>query len=117
MSPRERDDLAYALAVVSGSGLEVGTTPEDTSSPPLPTGDPLSTEHRARLEEMLRAEQSGAIERYVELGEADLRAFGYPGPVRVLADGDMRWGGAGLSYEMRGVAELAGARRAQGPRG
>jgi hypothetical protein len=109
----EKRDLAYALVAVERSGPPVGSAVEDTTTPPLAPDAPERVAHAKRQDQMRQALRVGAIERYVEVGVADLEAFGYPGPIRVRADGDMRWGGAGMSYQMRELAlhaELIGKR-------
>jgi hypothetical protein len=103
----ELDDLAYFHAAVGSAGPEVGGSEEDSNAPALPEGHPAHRE-RARLRGGLQAARlDGSAADQLRTAEAYLATLGYPGPLRLAEDGDVRWGGSGASFLMREAARNA----------
>ncbi len=103
-TPTELADLAYFYAAIAEQGPEVGLVREDHTSPAKPPDDALVLERKRQAGQMQTALLDGDIETHAKLADAYLASLGYPRPIRVREDGDVRWGGEGFSYVLRDAA-------------
>jgi hypothetical protein len=106
-TPRQRDDLAYFFAAVSGSGPEVGAAPDDEPGGRVDVKrDAARDALQARLERAKLDGDHGAIAR---AARAYLASFGYPGKSSFGSETRFAWGGAQYSFVMRDLADAAEA--------
>ncbi|APR86200.1 Hypothetical protein A7982_11549 [Minicystis rosea] len=103
----ELDEIAYFQAIVADAGPAVGSVEEDRSRAPLPKDHPDIAAREQLHDEMRGALLDGEIDHHLRAAEAYLRTLGYPDPLRMAEEGDMRWGGAGVSFVMRDAARSA----------
>lgn len=105
-SAAELDELAYFYAAIAAAGPIVGHG-QETIGAPLPPDHPDFAERKRLADEMRDALLDGDLPEHARASDAYLRTLGYPGPLRLAQEGDMRWGGAGASFVMRDAARTA----------
>lgn len=99
----ERADLAYLYAALADAGAEIGQTAE-AQAQPLPDDHPDNDRRRELRVTIDKAFADGDITEHAAQSERYLATLGYPGPLRLGEEKDMRWGGSGASFLMRDLA-------------